>query len=976
METQTNKKLLLQIEELQNRLAEADQHIEAIKAGEVDAFALNINNKPEIFTLKSGDYAYRVLVENFREGALNLAEDGLIVYTNTSFCKILELPYEKVIGQNISQFIHPDSIETFKELFKKGLAGQSVGEINLIVGNKSCPVYVSLTSLYPNLPTVGVIVSDLTETKQAIIELEAKKNLQNIFKSVPGATAVYEGPEHIYILANKAYEKLTNRKAADLLGKSIRDVFPELKGTGTFELFDHVFKTGETFVAPEYTTMIDIRNDGVLRQGYFNFSIEPLKNDSGGIYAVIAMTYDITEQVELRKKSEESEKQQAFLLNLSDALRLLSAPQQIKIKAMQVLGEHLNVSRCYYAEVTNDGKHCVIDNSFSSGHGTIDGTYRLEDFGKAKVAVLQRGEVLMTADVANDTSVTQEERERNLEMQIHAYINVPLVKDNKLICLLGVNQSVVRHWTALDLTIVQETAERTWAAIARAKAEEALIVSEEKYRNLFTSIDQGFTLCELIRNKEGKGIDFYILDVNPTYEKQTGVSKEMVLGKPLLQVFPTINNLIETYAAVVDNQSPVVFEHYFDVTDRWFAIKAYPVEKEKFAVLFSDITERKQADNKIKESEENFRQLAELLPQKISQADEAGNLFYYNQSWLSYSGLSMEDLKNAGWEQVMHPDERDEIVERWQHSVKTGINFEMEMQLLNKNGEYKWHLSRASGIKDDEGNIVKWIGAAIEIQKQVEQRTELETAVNNRTNELKNANQELQNMNKELEAFAFVSSHDLQEPLRKIKNFVNILVDEEKDSLSDSGKHYLERTYYTAQRMQSLIEDLLSYSRLNKGEMKFERTDLNTILNQVKDDLKERIRETHAVIDAQELCEINIIPFQFRQLLNNLISNALKFTREGVTPHIAIKSEIEKGKQLPKASYCHISISDNGIGFDPQYNERIFEVFQRLHGQEQYKGTGIGLAICKKIVENHNGVITATGRLNEGTRFDIYLPVE
>src|SRR5436190_5260506 len=158
--------LLSEIEELRSRLDEAEQFIEALKAGEVDAFAINKNNKSEIFTLESGDYAYRILVENFSEGALNISEDGLIVYTNTYFYELVNLPYEKVICTSVFDFIHPGSKETFRELFKKGLAGQSKGEINLAIGKKIIPVYVSLTSLYPRLQTVGMIITDLTEKKE------------------------------------------------------------------------------------------------------------------------------------------------------------------------------------------------------------------------------------------------------------------------------------------------------------------------------------------------------------------------------------------------------------------------------------------------------------------------------------------------------------------------------------------------------------------------------------------------------------------------------------------------------------------------------------------------------------------------------------------------------------------------------------------------------------------------------------------
>ena len=201
-------------------------------------------------------------------------------------------------------------------------------------------------------------------------------------------------------------------------------------------------------------------------------------------------------------------------------------------------------------------------------------------------------------------------------MQNIAFINVPVIKNGLPVGLFSIVQSKPRKWTATEIWLLEETAERTWAAVERAKAEEALSKSEEKYRTLFTSIDQAYALCELVRNKEGKGVDYYFLDVNPNFEKHSGMSKEMVLGKTILQLFPTMDKFhIDTYAAIVDNNCPVVFEHYFEDTDRWFAVNAYPVEKERFTMLFSNITERKKAEEKIKESE---KQKAFLL--KLSDA--------------------------------------------------------------------------------------------------------------------------------------------------------------------------------------------------------------------------------------------------------------------------------------------------------------------------------------------------------------------
>ena len=180
--------------------------------------------------------------------------------------------------------------------------------------------------------------------------------------------------------------------------------------------------------------------------------------------------------------------------------------------------------------------------------------------------------------------------------------------------------------------------------------------------------------------------------------------------------------------------------------------------------------------------------------------------------------------------------------------------------------------------------------------------------------------------------------------------------------------------------MQTLIDDLLTYSRTNTQERKFEKVDLNTIIEEVKEDLKEEFQQKHATIEVDEMCEANIIPFQFRQLLFNLLNNSLKFSNPNEAPLIKIKSEIAEGakfnnqKLSKEVKYCHIRVSDNGIGFEQQYSEKIFEVFQRLHGKNEYKGTGIGLSIVKKIVENHNGIITANGELNKGATFDIYIP--
>jgi signal transduction histidine kinase len=239
---------------------------------------------------------------------------------------------------------------------------------------------------------------------------------------------------------------------------------------------------------------------------------------------------------------------------------------------------------------------------------------------------------------------------------------------------------------------------------------------------------------------------------------------------------------------------------------------------------------------------------------------------------------------------------------------------------------------------------------------------------------------ELRIANKELLAFTYISSHDLQEPLRKIQMFANVILERESHTLSENGNYNFTRIQLSAARMQQLIEDLLSFSRISTTAHIFEITDISSIITDILAELDETIENSNAVVEVGDICSANIIPFQFYQLMYNLISNALKFAQQDKPSHIVISSRIVKGvtlnneKLAPEKSYCHIIVTDNGIGFEPHFHERIFELFQRLHNNSEYKGTGIGLAIVKKIVENHKGIITATGELNEGARFDIYLP--
>jgi signal transduction histidine kinase len=281
-----------------------------------------------------------------------------------------------------------------------------------------------------------------------------------------------------------------------------------------------------------------------------------------------------------------------------------------------------------------------------------------------------------------------------------------------------------------------------------------------------------------------------------------------------------------------------------------------------------------------------------------------------------------------------------------------------------------FHLHTIDSLRDSESRLLK----------DKEFIDVLELKVQQRTMELEENNASLEKMNKELQSFAYISSHDLQEPLRKIQSLASFITEKESANLSPKGLDYFNRMRNAAARMQSLINDLLSYSRTNMAERIFKFTDLAETVKQVESDLSEELAQKEAILINGIMCHVNIIPFQFRQLLQNLISNSIKFASPDRQLQISITSSSAPGSSFsnallnPAETYCHVQIKDNGIGFEPQYGDKIFQLFQRLHDRSHYSGTGIGLAIVKKIIENHNGFITASGEPDNGAVFDIYLP--
>ena len=318
--------------------------------------------------------------------------------------------------------------------------------------------------------------------------------------------------------------------------------------------------------------------------------------------------------------------------------------------------------------------------------------------------------------------------------------------------------------------------------------------------------------------------------------------------------------------------------------------------------------------------------------------------------------------------EFVHPDDREKLSKDVENMMKDEDLPFIYYRIIKKDGTVK-HIKGYGKLLVNEDGEKRIVGNITDISDEIERYLELEER-----------NLELERNNKELSEFNYVASHDLQEPLRKIQTFISRLEDKEADKFSSSGKQYLERIHVAATRMRLLIDDLLQFSRTNKPDKEFVKTNLNELLENAKQDVAETISEKQAIITNAELPSVSVIPFQMQQLFLNLLSNSLKYSKKDVSPVITIDYALVNSKnealltKTIKANYHKIRFTDNGIGFDQQYASQIFELFNRLHNKQEYSGTGVGLSICKKIAENHNGFIFAEGKLDVGAVFTLYLP--
>lgn len=489
----------------------------------------------------------------------------------------------------------------------------------------------------------------------------------------------------------------------------------------------------------------------------------------------------------------------------------------------------------------------------------------------------------------------------------------------------------------------------------RKRAEESL----QRYEKIVNTVSDFMSFIDL---------NYTYLAINQRYLDAFQKNREDVIGHSVIDVIGVENfnkiskpNLDKAFAGETSFVQTWSYQPAYG--DRYVGMHYTPhkdVDGTVIGVIVNgyDMTESKLAEEALLESQSSLKEAQKLARLGSWEWDiNKGEIFWSDQMYDIF-GLNPDefDLNRDSFMQLVHPDDLNDVLQSINTTLEKDVPYIHEHQVVLPSGEVRYHRAQGKVIRDENGRPTRFFGTAMDITelKQVE-------------SELRKANGELQRSNKELEQFAYVASHDLQEPLRMVTSYTQLLERRYSDKLDDDAREFMGYTVEGAKRMQSLITDLLKFSRVNSHEKEFTDVDCNSLCREALDNLIVSINESDTIISSEGLPVVRGEETQLRQLFQNLISNALKYRDMERQNEIHVGAEKHNG-------YWQFVVKDNGIGIDEKYSDRIFIIFQRLHGKSEYSGTGIGLALCKKIVERHGGEIWLKSQVGKGSEFFFTLP--
>ncbi|RUR72687.1 ATP-binding protein [Chlorogloeopsis fritschii PCC 9212] len=863
---------------------------------------------------------------------------------------------------------------------------------------------------------------------------ESEEKYAALFAASPVPFMVLEPnpPDFTITAANEAYFAATLTTPEGLIGRRLFDVFtddPNRPGTLGSEALalslDRVL-TSRRPDAMARTRYDIVTPDGGLEPHWWLAINAPLLNASGQVTAIIHQVTRVTKLHLAEEAERENQERQAFLLKLNDILQRFVQPNDIKAAAMRLLGEHLGVSRAQYHECDSSGEYYSADGvGYANGLPLLDLKYRIDAFGTFVNEDFAAGRPYRSDDLTVDPRISAEERDAYRTYQIGAGAGVPLIRGGKLVAILAIHDVHPHPWTDLEMDLIRETAERIWTPLERARAEEALRESEAKYRSLFTSIDEGFNLLEMIPDESGHPCDFRIVETNPAWEQQTGLTD--AVGKTLLEIAPNFEQeWLDFYSDVLISGRGRRTEYYTASVDRWFTAYASWIGGEgsrQVAVVFNDISDRKRTEEQLRRAADMdaFRvKLSDVLrsladPIEIQRAAmhvigehlAADRVFYTTMMpdnvttaihdnyvregvpkllgsvYVTDVGDAAVQLRN-GETVVLTDVTTDEFTES-EKAAYTRIDVVATIAVPLVKGNH-WVATLVAHSRTPR----QWTMTEVALMQETAERTwaaveRAKAEVAMRESELQRVREQsereqerqraesLAELDRAKTLFFSNVSHEFRTPLTLSLAPLQDALSDSANPLPQAQQERLELAHRNSLRLLKLVNTLLDFSRIEAGRRSavYEPTDLALYTTELASVFRSAIERAglQLIVDCPPIGEpVYVDREMWEKIVLNLLSNAFKFTLEG---------EIAVRLHLADDRYVTLQIEDTGTGIEPEELPHVFERFYQVRKPtaRTHEGSGIGLALVHELIKMHGGTVDVSSTVGVGSCFTVTIPL-
>ncbi|MGB7785138.1 MAG: PAS domain-containing protein [Salinimicrobium sp.] len=850
--------------------------------------------------------AAKKLLRAIREPALVLNRELEIVAVNPAFSELLEKPETSLTGNSILDLqevqwldLSPEELE--QKLLKNDILEGLSAEVNKGIPRENFSVRLSPLPLGEE--QLMLITFWNTSEKK-----EHKEWLKQVLAQAPAAICVLRGPEHIFEMANENYLQLVGHR--DIDKKSVREALPEVASQGFLEILDKVYNSGEVYIGSEIPVQLTGEGEE-LQTSLLDFVYQPIRNSQGQVEGIFVHAIDVTEKANNRKKLEQSEKNLQVLID--------TVPVIIWITDQNGNSTYLNSNWYTYTGQSRDEE---------KGMGWLHSVHPTD-----REIVKQK--FLAALEKRKSFSVIY--RLRNKEGAYRWAIDSGRPKYDLEGEFEGMIGTVVDiHEDKIKEQLIREQEHRTKSIVAEATVATAIYIGRDMKIELAN--DAMISLWGKDRSVIGKSLR----EALPELE-----------GQPFHDLLDNVFTTGETYWGKEDRVDLMIDGKmqtgYYNFTYK-------PLRDENGNIygilnMALDVTDQVNARQQLEESETYFRQMADLMPEKVMTTNVEGKPIYFNQNWLNFTMLSVRELKQIGWTGRIHEDDRHRYERKWRESLETGCRLDMEIRIQSMDRDYRWHLSRAEAVKDENGQIKMWISTNTDIQRLKEEE-------------------------KRKEDFLKMVSHELKTPVTSIKGYVQLLLSLLKTAQNPELENMplevsLERIDHQIRRLTRLISEMLDLSRIEEGKLELQKQQfsINELVNETIQDIvltntQHKIKLTH---DFEG--EVFGDKDRIGQVLINFVTNAIKYSPESQL----IRVSVEKSAENEVA----VRVKDEGIGIAEKDQRNIFKRFFRIGGEneETYSGFGIGLYLAKEIIQRHKGRIEVKSEKGEGSEFTFFLAI-